>query len=478
MKFFTKFFASIGAFFSGNVTEGVEHLLPRIDEEEIKKNLRILEKAHEHGARGIPAADDTQQTETEYQIHGTVGKMRAATVKYGEQRMKNIQYRLDNVQLSREANRVAQLGKEFVRESDKILSANDSKLKTLTQDLQVKKGLLDNFRSANKLPETEAKLPKHNEKSKRWALLIISCGAEALANAFLFANNMAGGLTSGLLLAVMLSVFNIAGCFIAGRFFTYSNHIKYLRSMFGWVSGALGLLYTLLFGLMVAYCRFGLGLIEDQSDDQVAVIMQNIKALVSPFVDFESIGLFGLTVFCGLLGLRHGYYWTDTYPGYGKVYGAYVEAYKRQDQMIRSLRKALEDEKSKKLEKIEGDVSKAEEAIRTFKRYMNEKSVVKKKVDEHLVKADNTIRSLIRCYRYENQLKRPVEIPRPAYFNDPVELDDQESPDYGTESDEVRLVEQEMLLSEMIAIIEPTRAKIEASFNQNYDQLKPLISQI
>lgn len=73
---------------------------------------------------------------------------------------------------------------------------------------------------------------------------------------------------------------------------------------------------------------------------------------------------------------------------------------------------------------------------------------------------------------------RPADKPRPDYFNNDVVLEDQGFPDFGTERDEDRLRVQEQMLSEMLAIEQPTRAKVQSSFTQKFDQLKPIESQI
>jgi hypothetical protein len=45
-----------------------EPLLPKIDPERLKKELKILEIAQAQGAAGIPAFNDTQLTDVEHQI--------------------------------------------------------------------------------------------------------------------------------------------------------------------------------------------------------------------------------------------------------------------------------------------------------------------------------------------------------------------------------------------------------------------------
>jgi hypothetical protein len=471
-------FAHLKTFLLSKRAEGSETSFPEIKPEAIKAELKIVEQARAQGAVGVPNARDTILTETEYQIQGAVGKLRAATLKTGEQWLKQIQQRLDIVDLTQEMNRTVQLGDEFVRKADSILSGADARLKEEMRETKAKKQILDNFRSVNRLPETPAKLASTGDHIRQVAFLVIFGAIESVINAVFFASGMAGGLLAGVLLAGLLALVNILGCFYAGLLLTNKNHVSGFRRMFGQISGFIGLCWTLGMGLFVAYCRYVMPMIDGETNDQFELIGQSIKSLILPFNNFESVGLFLVTVACGLFALYHGYAWSDRYPGYAKVYGSYVKTYRRMMGVINSLRKVLETEKTNTLEQIDENVKRAQESIKRFKRNMGEKSVARKKVTEHLVLADNTIHALIQCYRYENQMVRPADKPRPDYFSKSIVLNDQEFPDFGTDRDQERLRAQENLLSEMVAILEPTRAKVQSSFNQKFDQLRPLESQI
>ena len=479
MSFLRKLLAAIKAFLFGERVETDEEgSFPKIDPEKIKADLRVLENARAHGASGIPDARDTRLTETELQIMGTVGRLRAATFKSGERWLKQIQARLDSIDLTQETNHTVQLGEEFVRKADSILCRADAELQDEARTTRAQKEILDRFRSENKLPDIPAKLAGWTDHATKVGVLVLCCALEAFANSTFFAGGMQGGLLAGLMLAGLLAVANIVGCFFVGRLFTNKNHVNSGRKTLGWVCGLFGVTWTLLVGCFVAYCRHVMPQIDDETANQLQLVWESASSLVSPFSDFESIGLFVVTVIFGLLALHHGYAWQDRYPGYSKVYGAYVDSYQSMVEVIERLREELELEKQTTLAQIDENVKKAKQAIKRFKSNMNEKSVAEKKVTEHLVLADNTILALTQAYRYENQMVRPADKPRPDYFNDDVVLEDQGFPDFGTERDEDRLRVQEQMLSEMLAIEQPARAKVQSSFTQKFDQLKPIESQV
>ncbi|QXH59359.1 hypothetical protein [Pseudomonas azerbaijanorientalis] len=476
MSFLKSIIAGIKALFSSQESEHSEPLLPKIDPEKLKKELKILEIAQAHGAAGIPASNDTQLTDVEHQIRGTLGKKREATVKYGQQVIRQIQHRMDSIDITREINRTIQQGEEFERTADQILSAQDGRRKEAEREAKSKKALLDAFRTDNRLPDTPAERINSDGKLFKIAMLAACCVAEGFVNANFFASGMAGGLVDGFFLAFTLSLLNILVCFWAGRIYTNKNHVKVSRTVLGYFSGVVGLCFTFVLGVVVAYCRYSLPLLEEGTQSPIVLITQSFKAHIIPFQDFESCALFAVTIICGVFAIIEGYIFTDRYPGYAKVYSAYAESHRRYVGLVASLRKSLDDQKNRTLQLIDENVKKAEGDIKVFKYNMGQKSIIKKKVTESLVMADETLKALTQYYRYENRLKRPQGSPRPDYFDQPIEFPDVEMPDFAIDHDEARLLVQERLLSDMIENLEPIRARVQSSFTSKFDQLQPLQS--
>jgi len=453
-----------------------EASFPRIDPNKIKADLKIIETARTHGEKGVPDYRDTRLTEIEHQIQGTVGKLRLATLKTGERWLTQIQARLDGIDLTKEFNHTIQLGEEFARKADGILSSADGELQEAIRIAKARKVILEQFRADNRLPDTPPKMHGFKDHIFKFSVLVMFCAVESLINANFFAQGLAGGFLGGLMMAVMAAGLNLVVAFFCGRALINKNHVNAARKTAGWFAGVFGFAWTACAGIVVAYLRFVLPQIDDDGANQLALVWQNLVAHVSPFTDIEGVALCAITVIFGMVAMRHGYTWQDRYPDYEKVYGEYSAASGNVIELIQELTEKLEDEKQGTISLIELKAQKAEESIRYFKSNMGEKSVAKRKVTEHLVLADNTIRALIQAYRYENQLARPAGKPRPDYFNDPVELSDQDFPDFGIESDENRLRIQEQMLRQIRDIVEPTRSKVQSSFTARFDQLKPLES--
>jgi hypothetical protein len=474
MHFLKRLFAFIASLFSSQETEHSEPLIPKIDPEKLKKKLDLQKIAREHGAKGIPRSSDTQLTAAEHAVRAELGRMREQTVKYGDQRIKQIQNRLDSIDITLEMNRAIELGNEFIRTSDHHLTREDARIKDFGADTKIKFQILSDFRNENRLPNIPAKCLSGGNKFLRIMLVLVCCVGEGVLNATFFGSGLEGGLLSGFSMAFMLSFFNVFICFFAGLGFRYKNHVKGSRRFGGWGSFALALTVMLVLGVLISYFRYVLTVYEDGSQNAFPLVGQSILAGVFPIQDFESLILFFGTVFFGCIGVWDGYSFTDRYPGYAGVWGQYAEAHRNYIELIEGLRNKLESEKADVLQKIDSGVQVAENAIKTFKFNMNQKSVVKKQVSETLVMADETLQSLTRYYQNENMMARPNDAPPPDYFDHPVTFGALDMPDFGVQKDEARLGAQEQLLRELVAEVEPIRARVQSSFNQQYNQLQPL----
>lgn len=474
MQFFKRLFAFLASLFSSQETEGSEPLIPKIDPEKLKKKLDLRKIARENGAKGIPRAADTQLTAAEHAVRGELGRMREQTVKYGEQRIKQIQNRLDSIDISLEMNRAIELGNEFVRASDHHLTREDGRLKDFAADTKTKFQLLNDFRSENRLPNIPAKSPSGGSKFFKVMVVLGCCVLEGGLNATFFGSGLEGGLLSGFSMAFMLSFFNVFLCFFAGLSFRNKNHVNGSRRILGWASFALALTVMLGLGVLISYFRYVLTMYEDGSHNAFPLVLQSFLAGVFPIQDFESLILFFGTVLFGCVGVWEGYRFTDRYPGYAAVWSQYAESHRNYIEVIEGLRDRLEIEKAEILQKIDSGVQDAERAIKAFKFNMNQKSIVKKQVTETLVMADETLQSLTRYYQNENMMARPNDAPPPEYFDHPVTFSPLEMPDFSVQKDELRLDVQEKQLRELIAKVEPIRAKVQSSFNQQYNQLQPL----
>lgn len=473
MSLFRKLLDRIALMFARADEPDVD-VLPKIDPEKLKKELRVAELAKRRGASGVPATSATQLSDVEHGIRGRLGRMREQVVKYGEQSLKMIQNRLDSIDVTREINRTIQLGEEFERTADQEISRMDGRLAELQQTAEEKTRALISFREKNKLLDRPAEAADSDTKWKNGGMLLLLTMLEGAANAFLFSEGMATGYAGGFVAALSLSALNVFICFFLGRAYTYKNHVKLPQQLLGLTAFLLALISMVVVGLGTAYFRFVLPQLEDETQSAFGLILTDLQAFILPFDEISSVILFVCTVIFGLAATYKGYTWTDRYPGYAKLHLAYEDAQRDYVLTVESLRDLLEKHKLETLALIDQNVDRAASDVQNFKRSMSQKAVVKKVVHERLILADETLTGLIRMYRIENEMARPAGNLPPAYFDQPVTFAELDTPDFGTEKDELKLRDQERLMTEMITELEIIRARVQSSFNQKYDQLQPL----
>lgn len=474
MRFLKRLFAAIAAFFSRQETETSDPLIPKIDPEKLKRKLDLQRIARENGAKGIPAQNATQLTHAEHAVRGELGRMREQTVKYGAQRIKQIQNRLDSIDITVDMNRVIELGNEFVRSSDHHLTREEGRMADFATDLKRKFKILTAFRKEHRLSDISAKTPSGAYIFLQFLIVIACCVAEGALNATFFGSGLEGGLLSGFTMAFGLSFINVFICFFCGIGFRYKNHVASSRRFWGWLLVSLASTVTLGLAVLISAFRHVLTLSDDGSLNPMPLAINNIAAGVFPVQDFESLILFCGTIIFGSIGVWKGYRLWDPYPGYAPIWKQYSDAHRSYIELIDELRNKLDVEKSHVLQKIDSGVEAAKKEINAFRYNMNQKAIVKKQVTETLVMADETLQSLTRFYQNENMMARPSGSHTPDYFDHPVVFSELEMPDFDVSRDEAKLAELESLLRRMVAQIEPMRGKIQASFNQQNIQLQPL----
>ncbi|MBF7981980.1 MULTISPECIES: hypothetical protein [Rahnella] len=473
MQFLRKILSCITALFKTEDQLLDVEVFPKIEPEKLKKNLQIAEQAKRHGANGLPHETATELTDTEHSIQATLGKIREGLVKWATAALKQNQDRLNTIDITGRINRTILLGEEYERDADQLISSQSAMLAELREIAISKANELDFFKSKNKLTRT-AQLRNRGAIFLHGTLVLACIAIEGIMNSSFFAEGLSSGLVGGFLFAVSLSGLNVLTCFIMGRFATFKNHISLFQRLFGHAAILTILTLTIILGLITAHIRDALPLVTDTTESAWVIAKETLVS--TPFIlhDISSYILWVLTIVFGLIAGREGYTFSDPYPGYAKLYRTYEEIQRDYINAVASLNNDLDIHKTKILDSLDSNVTEATKDIANFKRNMKMKLVTKKRLDQGMLYADETLKSLIKMYRMENMMARIEKNTYPKYFDEPVNFDLIQYPNFGISQDEIKLNEQEQLMAEMISKIETIRAKIQASFNQKHDQLQPL----
>ncbi len=473
MHFLKRILSKFWSLFQAGVPAEDVSVFPKIDPERIAKELKIVETARRRGEQGIPYATDTQLSDVERSIRGRLGKIRESLIGWATTSLKINQDRLNSIDITLSINRAAQLADEYERNANQIIAAQEGELSELRKIAQSSAQELDAFKQSNRLMK-EAKIKSGSTVFLNYAVLLAMVIVEGFVNAKFFADGLSDGLIGGFIYAGLLSFTNVMICWVIGRLAIHKNHVSIGQKLLGYLSLLFILIWSVVMGLVTAHIRDAL--LMDLPENQSPWVLAKETLINAPVAlhDVTSYILCCLTIIFGFLAAFKGFYWTDVYPGFARMQKAYEQSQRNYIFAIESLRQDLENKKERVLENLDSVVNDAAQNIANFKRNIHAKQVIKKRLDEGMILADETLQELVQKYRIENDLARPEGFGRPSYFNDPVEFEVLQYPEFDSEKNDEKLAVQEELMVKMTTDIEDIRARIQASFTYNHNQLQPL----
>ena len=149
------------------------------------------------------------------------------------------------------------------------------------------------------------------------------------------------------------------------------------------------------------------------------------------------------------------------------------------EESIAEVRELLEQLKNEHLEAFETSLDDARSSVLGYKEQIHEKRSTRHRLQQFLHKAENMLDALIAIFRTDNTLHRRKMVAEvPAYFANRVKFQEIEFPDFDTTDDEKSLKKQELMLARLLNNVEQIRAGIQSSFDQKFDQLKPIREQL
>lgn len=443
-----------------------------IDVERIAKDLQLVEQAKRLGEAGLPAVEATVISGPEAAIVQRVEKARQDYVDWGALRLNVLNTDLSRRDITKDVNRARQADQEFERKAGALLTEQDAAVRGLGEIARKRKTELESFRFEHQLLR-EAHFPTGSGSFLRYTFLVALILFEGLLNATFFARGLDTGLLGGFIEAGVMAGFNVAIAFSMGKFaIPYSNHVRALPKFLGVLALVVSLTVMGCIGLGIAHYR----------DSLAAEISNPAKAtmealLVHPLhlSDFFSWVLFAISVAFGLASLFDGLFSDDLYPKYGAISRRTQSAVDDHEAELNTLRKDLKELKDAELEILDETLKRAQSDISVFESIIHDKQMAGSRLSTALLDADNSLDALIKKFRTENELHRNG-VARPAYFDFQPVLRPIQIPSFETDADESVFKEQRSLVSALLAEEADIRAKIQAAFNQQFDQLTPLDS--
>lgn len=441
-----------------------------IDVERIAKDLQLVEQAKRLGEAGLPAPEAAVISGPEAAVVQRVEKARQDYVDWGALRLNVLNTDLSRRDITKDVNRARQADQEFERKASALLAEQDATVRGLGEIARKRKQELDSFRLEHQLSR-EAHFPTGSGGFLRYAILVALVVVEGVLNAKFFAQGLDTGLLGGFTEAGIMASINVGVAFLIGKFaIPYANHVRTFPKILGFIALAVALAVMGCIGLGIAHYR----------DSLTAEISNPAKAALDAFLahplqlkDFFSWALFAISAAFGLGSLFDGLFSDDLYPRYGSISRRAQSAVDDHEAELNTLRIALEDLKDEALSGLDSALKHAQADVAVFESLIQDKQMAGSRLSTALLDADNSLDALLKKFRTENELHRSG-VPRPAYFDSQPNLKPIKPPSFEVAAEESALNEQKSLVSTLISEEQEIRARIQASFTQQFDRLKPL----
>lgn len=448
--------------------KGHPDLFP-LDVAKLTKELDLVEEAKQLGKVGLPAHDAIALTGPEALIVQRIEKARQDYTDWAVLRMQVLSHDLASRNVTQSVNRARQADKEFEVKASAILSGKENWLRSMCETALKQSAELEEFKVRNAL--TRDAHPPICSTFLRYMLLVAGILVEGLLNAHFFAQGLTTGLIGGFKFAAILAGLNIAVAFGMGKVWIRNvYHSNLLRQ----IGGVIAILFAV---TMMVALALGISHMRDAlTAEAVDAPMTALKTLqTAPFGlrDMMSWVLFGISLVFASLALLDGLFSDDLYPGYGAISTRTKEAIEDYENELEGLRAELEELKDDQLTTLDNEVNASQASVAVFESLIHDKRGAKARLLHALRDVDNAMEALLRKFRTENERHRGA-VPRPAYFDAKPDLKPLPLPNFDTSVDMAALQEQRELVNALLAELQSLRARIQASFNRQFDQLKPL----
>ena len=288
-------------------------VFPEIDQEKIRKELRLDEEGQQRGSKQQPAPGTTTPDAVEARIINRINDVRNKGLENYENNRQVYNERLSRAgTMRKEVEIVAQNAS-----GDYLTAVRGWK----AQMTSVTERLFETFQHRKEFRE-QHRLRRPAKQFEGWgrfaAIVIIFIGIETALNAFMFSRGNEQGLAGGGMTAFVFSLVNVVMSILLGVYTCGINHTKIVRKFFGLCCLVAWILLALAVNLTVAHFR---DLIDAQVNWSDA-IQQAVPALrANPFglTSMDSWFLFALGSLISIFAFIKGWHAFDPFPGYSKV---------------------------------------------------------------------------------------------------------------------------------------------------------------
>jgi hypothetical protein len=294
---------------------------------------------------------------------------------------------------------------------------------------------------------------------------------EGALNAFFFSQGLDSGLLGGFVYAAVLATLNLGAAFVIGRaWIPFVLHRRLALRALGMVAIGAAVFCMLGVGLTIAHFRDAL---TADVTEPARAAWDALRAAPFGLADLNSWVLFAISVAFAVAALFDGLSSDDVYPGYGRCARRARDSKDEYLDQLQEIRDELAQMKDEALESFDEQLQRIQTCIVRYEGLIADKQATWIRLKAAAANAENCLDALLKTFRDANQLAR-TDGARPRYFESRASLPKLAMPDLDTARDEAALTRQRALAARLIERAPAIRAHIQASFNTQYDMLKPI----
>lgn len=443
--------------------------LENIDVQKIEKKYSLKDEARRLGESGIPHENSKDLSGSESQVVGEIEIARKSYINFASRRLASINQDIIKCDVVSEVLEAQNLHEIFENEVDGFLTQKNSEIEKIRVEMNQRREEYEEFKQKNNL----TRLPYQRTVGEKFflvSILIFLVIIEAAINGALFQKGLEGGFFAGITMASIFALINVSVCFLIGKLLHNYINVNWFKKIIGYLGVIIGFLYCLSIALILAHFRTA---IDRGSEDPFAI---SVNLIINNAFDFEGLMSYGLiivTLFFGLIAYIDGLKFDDPYPGYSDIYKSLKYVSDDYEIEIKELSDELEMKRDKFKSDIDNTLLRAEKHLTIMQNKIVEKEHTFERIGAAFALAQIAANTLVRIFRDENLIYRKDDV-YPEYFNLDPKLIDLNIPDFSVIVDKEKCLNLKKEVHELNENINSIKSKIESSFNERFDRLKPL----
>jgi hypothetical protein len=293
----------------------VPGFLRPIDTGAIVRQLNIEATAKKRGRSDMPPSDASTPDAIEQQI---IQKIESEWTWQGCELINNLRaykQRLASYGVQSEFTRLVVRAKDTLTQLREADHRAEAELGPLREDYLAAREELDNFKTKNRLVRP---VHLHPRRWTTFGFLFVLVAFESMANGIFFAKGSEFGLLGGIGTAVVISIINIAWCFVLGLWpIRWIKHRNFAVKLIGFLLSLAGIVGVVGLHAFAGHYRDAMAAVGE--DDALRVAIATLQANPWVLANLNSYYLFAMGLLFGLLSIYKGATFDDPYPGYGPV---------------------------------------------------------------------------------------------------------------------------------------------------------------